>query len=139
MSASDITVVKMKTADQLAALEAGKVDAILQVDFDASKYVGDGHARNLASLKGADLQPVLIYANKEAINRNEAAGCHVLRGLLWGQDMVRTEPDKTAGILDQFYTSIGDELPEGSAGRDDPLDVRRVEPAHHRRDPLLPP
>ncbi len=112
LSAKDITVVKMKTADQLAALEAGDVDAILQVEFDASKYVNEGHARDLASLKDADLQPVLIYASKEAINRNEQQVVDVLRGLLWGQDMVRTEPDAVAGILETFYTSIGQDYPK---------------------------
>ncbi len=112
LSADDITVVKMKTAKQIEALKAGEVDAILQVEFDAAKYVSEGSARNLASLKDADLQPVLIYANKEAINRNEEQVVDVLRGLLWGQDMVRTNPKAVAEILAGFYTSIGQDYPK---------------------------
>jgi ABC-type nitrate/sulfonate/bicarbonate transport system substrate-binding protein len=112
LSADDITVVEMKTAKQIDALKAGEVDAILQVEFDAAKYVSEGSARNLASLKDADLQPVLIYANKEAIHRNKQQVIDVLRGVLWGQDMVRTNPEAVAEILEDFYTSIGRDYPK---------------------------
>jgi ABC-type nitrate/sulfonate/bicarbonate transport system substrate-binding protein len=129
LSAADITAVDIRTAKQVDALAAGEVDAILQVEFDASKYVAEGRVRNLASMEGADLQPMLIYASKEAINRNREQLVDVLRGLLWGQDMMRLRPAEVTSLLQSFYAAAGLEYPAAEmiatlqqmTGRIDPI------------------
>ncbi len=108
LSGDDVTIVNMRSADgRAAALKSGEIDAMLQVEFNASKYVNEGIARNLLDLSGADLQPCMIFAGVDALNRNESQIVDVLRGLVWGEDMVRTQPDKVAALLEKFYASIG--------------------------------
>ena len=103
----DFQEVRMNTDDQVAALAAKTVDAMVTVEPYNAIADADGLANTLAEFYDFDKMPVFMAATPDFIQKSPETVVAYLKAWLEVAKDFKTKPDKVAEVIYGFYTSKG--------------------------------
>lgn len=103
----DYQEVRMNVNDMVAALAAGTVDAMVNVEPYNAIAEADGIGNEIASLEGSDKIPVFMAATPEFVEKNPDTIVAYLKAWLAVGKTFKENPDKPADVIFSFYGSKG--------------------------------
>ncbi len=106
----DIEIVNMPHPNMIAALAAGAVDAFAGVEPYPSVAEIEGIGVDLVECSKFDPGPVMIAANRPAIEQKRAAVVALLRGWLEGVKEFKADPNESTKIVQGLVKAKGFEL-----------------------------
>ena len=107
LSKSDVHVVNIPHQNHIAALVAGSVDAFAGVEPFPSLAEVDGIGVSLVDYSAFDILPVVLAANRSAIDKKRPAVVAVLRAWLEGVKLFNTNQAEAAAIVSGFFKAEG--------------------------------
>jgi ABC-type nitrate/sulfonate/bicarbonate transport system substrate-binding protein len=107
LSKSDVQVINVTFQNQLPALAAGSVDAFAGVEPFPSLAEVEKVGKVLVDYSDFDLQPVILAANKSAIDGKRDAVVAFLRGWLAGVQIFNGDRAKATQIVLKYYKKQG--------------------------------
>ncbi len=110
LTAADVQVVNIPHQNHVSAMAAGSVDASALVEPYVSVAEVEGLAKILVDYSKYDITPVVLTANRTAIEGKREAVVAFLRGWLAAVDVFNNEPDRTAEIIKNHFKAQGFEF-----------------------------
>lgn len=113
LTPQSVQIVNVPHQNHIAALASGSVDASACVEPFPSLAQVNGIANVLVDYSKFDITPVLLVANRSAIEQKRAAVVAFLRGWLAAVDTFNKQPDRAKAIvMDHFKAQGFDVTPE---------------------------
>ncbi len=110
LSKNDVQIVNLPHQNHIAAMGAGSVDAFAGVEPFPSIAEVDGIGDVVIDYSGFDILPVLLAANRPVMKQKRAAVIALLRGWLAGVALFKSDPEKSAQIVQAFFKNQGFEV-----------------------------
>lgn len=110
LTAADVQIVNIPHPNHVSALAAGSVDASALVEPYVSVAEVEGLAKVLVDYSKYDITPVVLTANRSAIEGKREAVAAFLRGWLAAVDVFNKEPERTAEIVKNHFQAQGFEI-----------------------------
>lgn len=110
LTTKDVQIINMPHPNHISALAAGAVDAFAGVEPYPSVAEIEGIGVELVDYSKFDNGPVLVAADRPAIEQNRAAVIALLRGWIDGVKEFKADPDGSAKIVQGFFKAKGFEL-----------------------------
>lgn len=110
LTPADVQIVNIPHPNHVAALAAGSVDASACVEPYPSVAEVEGLAKVLVDYSKYDITPVVLGANRSAVENKREAVVTFLRGWLAAVDIFNNDPDKAAAIVKAHFTQQGFEI-----------------------------
>ena len=107
LSTSDVQVVNVTFQNHVAALAAGSIDAFAGVEPFPSVAEVEKIGKVLVDYSDYDLQPIILAANKSAIDGKRDAVIAFLRGWLSGVKIFHDRPDQATQIVLKHFKDQG--------------------------------
>ncbi len=110
LSKKDIQVVNIPHQNHIAAMVAGSVDAFAGVEPFPSIAEVDGIGDVVIDYSAFDILPVILAANRPVVEQKRDAVVALLRGWLAGVALFKSDPEKSAQIVQAFFQKQGFEV-----------------------------
>ena len=110
LSKKDIQVVNIPHQNHIAAMVAGSVDAFAGVEPFPSIAEVDGIGDVVIDYSAFDILPVILAANRPVVEQKRDAVVALLRGWLAGVALFKSDPAKSAQIVQAFFQKQGFEV-----------------------------
>jgi ABC-type nitrate/sulfonate/bicarbonate transport system substrate-binding protein len=112
MKGSELQLVNVKFADQIAAVASGSVDAFVGTEPFPSVAEHNKLARTLVTFEKYDIVPVILSINQKVLAEKEPSVVAFMKAYLEAVDVFKKEPAKAANIVWKVFQSRGYQLPE---------------------------
>lgn len=113
---SELIIVNVKFADQIAAVASGSVDAFVGTEPFPSVAEHNKIARTLATFEKYDLVPVILSMNQKVLAEKTDAAIGFMKGWLEAVALSRNDPAQVTNIVWKIFQSRGYRLPESVIG-----------------------
>ena len=110
LSKEDLQIINIPHQNHIAAMVAGSVDAFAGVEPFPSIAELDGIGDVVIDYSGFDILPVILAANRPVVEQKRAAVVALLRGWLAGVALFKSDPSKSAQIVQAFFKNQGFEV-----------------------------
>ncbi|MBX9589372.1 MAG: ABC transporter substrate-binding protein [Hyphomonadaceae bacterium] len=110
IAAGDVTIVNIPHPNHIAAVAANSIDAFAGVEPFPSVAEVNGLGKVLVDYSKWDITPVILTANRSAIEQKREAVVAFLRGWLKAIELYRTDPGKAVAIVTKHFQSQGFEI-----------------------------
>lgn len=107
LSSSDVQIINVTFQNQISALAAGSIDAFAGVEPFPSLAEVEKLGRVLVNYSDFDPQPIMLAANKSAVNGKRDGVVAFLRGWLSAVAFFKEHPDQAAGIVFRHFKDQG--------------------------------
>jgi NitT/TauT family transport system substrate-binding protein len=107
LSKSDVQIINMPFQNHIAALAAGSVDAFAGVEPFPSVAEVDGLGKVLVDYSQFDMLPVVLAANRPAVERKRDSVIAFLRGWLEAVKIFTNSRDQAAQIVGTYFKQEG--------------------------------
>jgi ABC-type nitrate/sulfonate/bicarbonate transport system substrate-binding protein len=107
VSRSDVHTVNIPHQNHLAALVSGSVDAFAGIEPFPSLAETEAIGDVLIDYSEFDISPVILVANRAAIEQKRAAVVASLRAWLAGVEFFKSKPDEARKIVFTFFKDQG--------------------------------
>lgn len=107
VSRSDVHTINIPHQNHLAALVSGSVDAFAGIEPFPSLAETEGIGEVLIDYSEFDISPVILAANRAAIEQKRAAVVALLRAWLAGVEFFKSKPDEAVKIVFTFFKDQG--------------------------------
>lgn len=110
LTGADVQIVNIPHQNHVAALAAGSVDASALVEPYVAVAEVEGLAKVLVDYSKYDITPVILTANRSAVDDKREAVVALLRGWLAAVDVLTKEPERAAEIVQNHFKAQGFEI-----------------------------
>ncbi len=110
LAAGDMTIVNIPHPNHIAAIASGSIDAFAGVEPFPSVVEVNGLGKVLVDYSKWDITPVILTANRSAIERKREAVVAFLRGWLKAIDLYKSDQAKAVAIVTKHFQTQGFEI-----------------------------
>ena len=109
---TDVQLVNVKYADQVAALASGSVDAFAGTEPFPAVAEARGLARQLVSFKDFDLVPVMLSIRSSVLEKRRPEVVEFMKGWLVAAEVFHKDPKLAVKIVGDVFRGRGNNLSE---------------------------